>query len=215
MSTTVISYPIPAYSNPAIESQFYEPSRFIISAITLGITTSITTSVAHNYVVGQQVRLLIPSGYGCTQLNYSSGYVTSVPTSTSAVVDIDSSKANLFISTPFTATITAATKANPCVITASNHFVPGNIILISSVSGMTQLNGVYLTVVRSNSSTITTNINSTTFTTYTSGGTATLSPPNFSVPQIIAIGDVNSGAINASGPSNVSTQINGSFINIS
>ena len=43
--------------------------------------------------------------------------------------------------------ITAATKANPCVITIPGHnFVPGNWIYLTGVGGMTQLNNRYFKV---------------------------------------------------------------------
>lgn len=88
---TVVSYPIPVYSNVPIHSEFYQPSRFIISAVTLGQTTTVTTSVDHNYVVGQTVRLIIPPSFGCRQLNEEEGYVLSVPSSTQIILSINSS----------------------------------------------------------------------------------------------------------------------------
>jgi hypothetical protein len=83
------------------------------------------------------------------------------------------------ISTTETATITGVTKANPAVVTANNNFREGQQVTISSVAGMTQLNGNVYTV-RNPSSTIfqlydtdgTTSINSTGFGTYSSGGSA-------------------------------------------
>jgi len=92
----VISYPIPLYSNPPIQSQFYKPSRFIISAITLGTTTLVTTTVDHDYVIGQLVRLIIPNPNGTYQLNEKLGYVISIPADTQVVLDIDSSTYSLF-----------------------------------------------------------------------------------------------------------------------
>lgn len=92
----VISYPIPLYANVPIQAQFYKPSRFVISAITLGSTTLVTTTVDHNYVIGQLVRLIIPNANGTYQLNEKSGYVISIPTATQVVLDIDSSMYNLF-----------------------------------------------------------------------------------------------------------------------
>lgn len=94
--TGVISYPIPAYSNLPIKSQFYEPSRFVISAISMGFTTTITTSIDHNFSIGNLVRILIPPGDGATDLNNSSGYVLSIPASNQVVVGIDSTGINAF-----------------------------------------------------------------------------------------------------------------------
>jgi len=95
--TGVVSFPIPPFSNLPIEAQFYQPSRFVISAITLGDPTIVTTTVDHNYVVGNQVRLLIPPGDGCTSLNGTFGYVVSVPASNQVSLGINSIGLNAFI----------------------------------------------------------------------------------------------------------------------
>lgn len=92
MSGTVISYPIPPYSNVPIEAQYYQPSRFVISAVTLGSTTTVTTSTNHNYVIGQLVRLIIPPTFGCRQLNEQTGYVLSIPASNQIELSINSSQ---------------------------------------------------------------------------------------------------------------------------
>ena len=90
--TGVISYPIPPYQNVEIHSEFYEPSRFVISAVTLGRTTIVTTSVAHNYIIGQEIRLLIPPSFGCRQINRKLGFVLSIPSTTQVEINIDSSR---------------------------------------------------------------------------------------------------------------------------
>jgi hypothetical protein len=136
---TVISYPIPAYSNLPIQANYYQPSQFFISSITLGSSTTVTTTVNHNYVIGQLVRLIIPPTFGCRQLNESSGYVLSIPAPNQVVVTINSS-----------------VNVDPFV----------------SSSATTQ-------------------------------------------PQILAIGDINTGTVNLSGRTNNGTAIPGAFINIS
>ena len=138
MPSTVISYPTPPYRNPPIEAQYYQPSRFVISGITLGVTTTVTTVGNHNYVVGNQCRLLIPNGYGSTKLSEKKGLVISVPTANTVILDLTSIYADPFIAASL--------------------------------------------------------------------------PQQ---PQILAVGDLNSGAINASGNMATSTSIPGSFINIS
>ena len=134
---TVITYPIPAYSNVPIQAQFYEPSQVFISAISLGQTTTVTTTVNHNYVIGQLCRLIIPPSFGTRQLNEQSGYVLSIPAANQVVLSINSTGYDAFISS------SATTK-----------------------------------------------------------------------PQILAIGDINTGASNTT-PSSQQTFISGSFINIS
>lgn len=140
----VISYPTPPYSNPAIQPQFYQPQVFDISAIDLGYQTIITTSVSHDYVIGQLVRLLIPSKYGSRLLNEQKGYVISIPAANQVMLDISSFGVDSFIPSP-------------------------------------------------------------TFLPYQSQ----------TLPQIVAVGDINSGPINIHGRSPTQTFIDGSFINIS
>lgn len=140
MSSSPFSGPVPPESNPPINAQYYQPSLFDISALTRGINTTVTTSVDHNYVVGQVVRLLIPFTYGCVQLNEQQGYVIAIPAANQVVVTINSTQANAFIPSP--------------------------------VYGPTP-------------------------------------------PQIVAIGDINSGQISSNGNVQIKTYVPGSFINIS
>lgn len=94
----VITFPAPAYQNVPITPQYYEPSRFVISGVTLGQTTTVTTSEDHNYVVGQEVRLLIPASFGCFQLNNLQGFVLSIPAANQVVISINSAQnVNQFI----------------------------------------------------------------------------------------------------------------------
>ena len=139
MSTPpILNGPIPLFTNPPIQPQFYQPSRFVITAIGQGQTTLVTTSINQNYVIGQLVRFIIPPAFGIRQLNEQSGFVLSIPSPNQVEVDIDSSFYDSFVS----------------AISIQN-------------------------------------------------------------PQIIAIGDGNSGQINSNGINNSSTFVPGSFINIS
>lgn len=124
---TVISYPIPAYSNVPIKSSYYQPSRFVISDVSLGITTTVTTSEDMNYVIGQEVRLLIPPSFGCIQLNGLSGYVLSIPDTNEVELSIDSSQnVDQFISSSATtqAQIVAIGDINSGVISSSGRDIP-------------------------------------------------------------------------------------------
>lgn len=131
--------PIPPYSNLPINAQYYQPSQFFISMISLGQTTTVTTTVNHNYVIGQEVRLIIPKYFGCRQLNEQTGFVISIPALDQVVISIDSSE---------------------------------NVDPFQSSNFTTQ-------------------------------------------PQIIAIGDINNGIISKTGRRLPTTNIPGSFINIS
>ena len=88
----VITYPVPAYQNLPIEPEFYQPSRFVIEDIALGQTTTVTTMEDHNYVIGQECRLLIPSPFGSFQLNEVKGNVLSIPSADQVELSIDSSR---------------------------------------------------------------------------------------------------------------------------
>lgn len=136
--------PTPAYNNPPIQPQYYNPSRFDISAITPASdnqTITVTTDTNHDYVAGQQVRLEIPRPYGSYQLNNVTGYVVSIPAADQVKLDIPFYNVNAFIASP--------------------------------------------------------------------------SPSFPQLPQIVAIGDINTGVINSQGRSNTGIFIPGSFINVS
>jgi hypothetical protein len=130
--------PIAPENNPPINPQYYLPSVFDISALALGSSTMVTTSVNHNYVVGQLVRLLIPQSFGSFQLNEQTGYVTSIPAANQIVVNINSTQANAFkigvTTTP--AQIVPVGDINTGVVNAqglssTGTFIPGSFIDIS------------------------------------------------------------------------------------
>lgn len=78
----------------------YAPGSSIITAITTGATTTIDTTDAHNFVVGQEVAIRVPGVWGTTQLNSLPnaqipgspiyGYVISVTDYNTVVVNINS-----------------------------------------------------------------------------------------------------------------------------
>lgn len=90
--------PVPPYTNPPIEPQYYQPRVYFISNITLGQITLVTTTINHDYVIGQLCRLIIPPAYGCRELNEVTGYVISIPASDQVVLDIYSQGGNPFVS---------------------------------------------------------------------------------------------------------------------
>lgn len=70
-----------------------------------------------------------------------------------------------------TIAITAITKAASAVLTVgANSFIVGESVQVSGVLGMTQINGMRALVTARDATTITVAINSTAFSTYTSGG---------------------------------------------
>lgn len=137
MSSPIVG-PIPPFSNPPIEPQFYSPRSFVITNIALGIVTTVTTAVDQNYVIGQLTRLLIPPTFGCRQLNNVEGYVIDIPSSTQVTLNINSViNVDPFVSSSATTKpqIVAVGDINTGVtnLGRSNNgtFIPGSFINIS------------------------------------------------------------------------------------
>jgi uncharacterized protein (TIGR02217 family) len=76
-----------------------------------------------------------------------------------------------------TRAITGISKAASAVVTVGTHaFVNGDVVHFQGIGGMVEMNHRYGTITSFDSTTITVNINSASFTTYTSGGTAKILP---------------------------------------
>jgi len=73
-------------------------------------------------------------------------------------------------STGDTYSITGATQANPCVLTTTGQFTQDSLVYISSVEGMTELNGNIYTVLSSTPTTTTIGVDASAFSAYTSEG---------------------------------------------
>ena len=80
--------------------------------------------------------------------------------------------------------ITGISKATSAVVTCANTFSVGQMVLILGVNGMTQINNKVLQIVAATTSSITLDLNSTAFSTYTSGGTATVASPEIQTNEI-------------------------------
>jgi hypothetical protein len=132
--TALSGSPSGAYVKKLLYPYLYEPGVNFISALTLASSTTVVTTTAHNYVVGQEVAFRIPSTWGTYELN-------SLP----------------------------------------NSSIPG-----SPIYG-------YVTSV-TNSTTFVVNINSASYTAYTANQTVS-SVPGLSFPQVVAVGDVNTGGV--------------------
>lgn len=124
--------PVPPYNNPPIEPQFFQPSVFFISAITLGQTTTVTTTVNNNYVIGQECRLIIPNGYGSRGLNEQTGFVISIPAANQVVLNINSIGIDPFINAglPTQAQIVAVGDVNSGIISST-----GRVLLTTNIPG--------------------------------------------------------------------------------
>jgi len=124
--------PISPENNPPINPQYFQPREFNIASITNGQTTLVTTTVPHDYVVGQLVRLLISQLFGARQFNEKTAYVINIPSNTSITLALDSSSFDLFIANPTLSTtqpqVVAVGDVNTGVINSQGRFVNGTFI---------------------------------------------------------------------------------------
>lgn len=98
--TALSGSPTGAFVRKVLYPYLYFPGSSIISAITTGTTTTIDTTTAHNFVVGQEVAFHIPTIWGTYQLNTLPntqipgspiyGYVIAVTDYNTVVVNINS-----------------------------------------------------------------------------------------------------------------------------
>lgn len=65
-----------------IPQKYYRPRRYFITNITAAAAAVITVSVAHNYLVGDYIRVHCPVAFGMTQIDGLVGQVTAVTAST-------------------------------------------------------------------------------------------------------------------------------------
>lgn len=117
--------------------------------------------------------------------NFVDGLETDISTLDTDITTLDSEVIKKDGTVDFTAvqsypklTITGITKANPAVVTIVDHtFINGDKIYIDSVTGMTEVNGQSYTVANKTDDTVElSGIDSSGYTTYTSGGNAYLLP---------------------------------------
>ena len=109
-----------------------------------------TTLLQQQVIAGNQQGFVVIKGVGTEEV--SSVYISNIS---------------------FPVTITGATAANPAVLTVANSYNVGEVILITGVVGMTELNGNTYTITAATPTTITINVDSSGFTAYISGGIAT------------------------------------------
>jgi len=152
-------------------TQTQEQAFFVDAGLSLDVPIVITAATAADPVVvtasshglsnGDSVK--IRDIKGMTNLNDRSFFVASKSTNTISLVPTANA---------ISASISAITEANPAVVTATAHgLVNGEKVYISGVVGMTEVNGLVFTVAGSAANTFQlATINSSSYTTYTSGG---------------------------------------------
>lgn len=82
----------------------FAPRYRFATAITAASSAVVTTSMLHEYVVGQKIKMVVPSAFGMTEMDGLTGTITAVSTST-FTLDIDSSAFTAFVF-PLTAAAT-------------------------------------------------------------------------------------------------------------
>lgn len=78
------------------DSRYYPRNRYITS-ISKATSAVIIMSVTHGFTVGQEVRIVVPTAFGMTEINNQLGTVTAINTTTNSItVDIDSTAFTTF-----------------------------------------------------------------------------------------------------------------------
>lgn len=88
-------------------------------------------------------------------------------------------------------TITNITQATQAVITTINTFTVGQYVQISQVAGMTQINGRIVQIVSASGTAITVDIDTSAFSAYSSGGTATVMPLQNQIALVLSTPDAD------------------------
>lgn len=93
------------------------------------------------------------------------------------------------ISDTLTSTITNISKEKQAVITAANSFTNLRYVTITGVTGMTEINNQYVRIISANSESFVIDLDTSNFSNYTSGGTATLAIYNNQIGKVITVTD--------------------------
>lgn len=138
----------------------------------------VKTSLPHGLVVGDTVKLR--DCVGMKELNDLSCVVASVPADDEVTLNraSDSSPIDATAFNPFGVNISGVSQDNPMVITTASHnFRVGDIVVVESVEGMTEINGLIGIVMTRTATTMTLKnittgrlVNSTAYADYTGGG---------------------------------------------
>lgn len=100
---------------------FYPPWRYVVN-ISQAANAQVTTSVAHQYVVGQQVRLETSTPFGMVEINGLTGNILSIVDAYNFTVDINSSGF-----TAFTFPLVASVPFSPALVNPVGETANANI----------------------------------------------------------------------------------------
>jgi len=117
---------------------FYPPYRYICDAQSVGATTVLRLTVPSNYLVGQEVRVLMPDAFGMTQINELVGTVLAVDDTLgnqTITLNIDSSSFDAFdFPQTFTQGIASRAMVVPVGIDTATALGLGVNVLVDSVT---------------------------------------------------------------------------------
>ncbi len=102
----VAAAPAGAWAKISYNPIFYPPHRFITD-ITQAAQAVVTLSVTHRYFIGQTIRMVVPAGYGMTQMNGLLATIVDIDTDVTdntITLDIDSTAFTAF-AFPLTAAV--------------------------------------------------------------------------------------------------------------
>jgi hypothetical protein len=123
-------------------ADLYIPEGSAITAVSTGLTTTVTTALNHKFVIGQEVFFVIPPQWGMTQLDtivagqtgligaqYQQAYVISIPNPNQIVVNVNSTGYTAF---SYPTSATAALGVTPAQVLAigdqnTGYLAPGGI----------------------------------------------------------------------------------------
>lgn len=120
----------------------YLPQDNVVKSITTGATTTVATTMYHNFEVGQEIAFRIPNFWGTTQLNSLPntlipgspvyGYVTSITDNWTFVCNINSSSFTAFTTNPVITSTTVVGLTYAQVLAVGDVNTGGNIITATS-----------------------------------------------------------------------------------
>lgn len=153
--TPLTGSPAGAMVKQVLYPYLYVPGVNIISAITLGTTTTVVTTNPNNYVVGQEVAFRIPQAYGTIQLNSLPdvfipgspiyGYVTAIVNPTTFIVNINSTTFTAFNTNQTFAQMVGQTFPQVVAVGDINSggtpYTGGNLYPSPLVNGIPTING--------------------------------------------------------------------------
>jgi hypothetical protein len=138
--TNLSASPASAFVQKVLYPFLYLPEDNVVTAITLGNTTTITTAMYHNFEVGQEIAFRIPNAWGTVQLNSLPnvllpgspvyGYVTSITDNWTFVCSINSSAFTAFTTNIAVSVVPGLTF--PQVLSVGDVNTGGNLITATS-----------------------------------------------------------------------------------